>query len=142
MLDLPLLLAYCFPPQFYHPIMPNHSTGNKKSVESIPCLNTRVSTPTFLTSIPRRSNYGICNLSLECCPAKTGTSGKFGVQGQQQVLSANMFVFVCLFLPFGYFCSTNSLLLFPIQIRMSSGIGHCKGKGFLVFFPNEKPVGL
>lgn len=36
----------------------------------------------------------------------------------------------------------DSLLLFPIQIRMSSGIGHCEGKGFLVFFPNEKPVGL
>ena len=31
-------------------------------------------------------------------------------KGQQQVLSANMFVFVCLFLSFGYFCSTNGYL--------------------------------
>ena len=31
--------------------------------------------------------YGICQLVLGMLPRKTGTSGKFGVQGQQQVLS-------------------------------------------------------
>ena len=116
---------------------------NKKSVEFISCLNPRGSTP--YTSNKYSTPYHVRHLQLvlDVCPARNGDLLElFGIQGQQQVLSANMFVFVCLFLPSGYFCSTNSLLLFPIQIRMSSGIGHCKGKGFLVFFPNEKPVGL
>jgi hypothetical protein len=70
----------------------------KRGINSL--LDSRVSTPIPLTSIPRRSNYGICNLSLTCCPAKTGTSGKFGVQGLQQVLSDYFMSFVFIFFSF------------------------------------------
>jgi hypothetical protein len=64
---------------------------NRKSVESIPCLNPRVSTPN--SSNKYSTPYHVRHLQLaleEFCPETTGTSGKFGTQGQQQVLSDNM----------------------------------------------------
>jgi len=62
-------------------------------------LETRVSTPIPLTSIPRRSNYGICNLSLRNSPAKRGQV-EIGFQGQQQVLSDYYMPFVFIFFSF------------------------------------------
>ncbi|MBR5082359.1 MAG: hypothetical protein IKX35_07980, partial [Bacteroidales bacterium] len=61
------------------------------SVESIPCSNTRVSTPN--SSNKCSTPYHVRHLKLileEFCPETMRTSGKFGVQGQQQVLSVNM----------------------------------------------------
>ena len=82
---------------------------NRKSVESIPCLTLRVSTPIPLTSIPRRTMYGICNLSLRNCPAKR-EQVEIGFQGQQQVLSAYNMSFVFIFFSlFDCFGSTNVL---------------------------------
>ena len=55
-----------------------------------PLLDSRVSTPTLLTSIPRRNKYGICLLVLEELPRQNGDLWKIESQGQQQVLSDDM----------------------------------------------------
>ena len=77
--------------------------------------------PTTLTSIPRRTQYGICNLSLSCCPAKTGTEWNFGVQGQQQVLSD---YFISLFL-------ASFLCLIVLVQLLSTFISHTNPNGSL-----------
>ena len=63
----------------------------KRGIDSL--LDSRVSTPTLLTSIPRRNNYGICNLSLKSCPRQTGTCGKLRVKD-----SNKCYLLICLYL--------------------------------------------
>ena len=62
--------------------------------------------------------YGICQLVLGMLPRKTGTSGKFGVQGQQQVLSDyNMFSVLFSFL-INYLGSTYIVCFQPAKISI------------------------
>ena len=56
-------------------------------------LDSRVSTPIPLTSIPRRSNYGICNLSLRNRPVEAGTCGKLRVKD-----SNKCYLLICMYL--------------------------------------------
>jgi hypothetical protein len=70
---------------FYFPILITQQ--KQRGINSL--LETRVSTPIPLTSIPRRTKYGICLLVLEESPRKRGQV-EIGFQGQQQVLSDNM----------------------------------------------------
>ena len=62
-------------------------------MESIPCLTLRVSTPTSPTSHPRRSNYGICNLSLRCYPTNGGVVEILSVKD-----SNKCYLLICKFL--------------------------------------------
>ena len=82
----------------------------KRGINSL--LDSRVSTPIPLTSIPRRSNYGICNLSLRNRPVKTGTCGKLRVKDSNKCYLLIICLLCLGFLLFDYFGSTNVFILF------------------------------
>jgi len=88
-------------------------TIKQRGINSL--LDIRVSTPTLLTSIPRRTKYGICLLALEELPSSNEDKWKSGCQGQQQVLSDYNMLFEFVF----FFCSIIlvQLLLFAFNLQ-------------------------
>ena len=93
--------------------MPYRSTGNKKTAwnqflartPGVPC-------PTRLTSLPRRSNYGICNLSLTCSPAKRGLNGTLVFKD-----SNKCYLLICKFLFILFFRSFNYVLVLLLVVH-------------------------